>query len=451
MAKHERGLRFQPAGGVKSAQIPTGKKQRLTIERLSNDGRGIAFFEGKTWFVAGALAGEEVEARVLNARGKVVEARAERILQTSAMRRPAACMHFGRCGGCSVQHMPHDEQLALKQRMLADQLLRVANVEPEQWAAPLTGPELGYRRRARVAVRWDAKAKKLEVGFRAIASQDIVGIEECPVLVQPLQPIMEALPGMLKTFSKPQVLGHVELFRGTSTAVLVRHTAALADADLTLLQAFCSVHQAQLWLQGEGEPQPADLTQTLGYRLEPWDLELAWRPGDFIQVNAAVNDAMIEQALDWLAPTAEERVMDLFCGLGNFALPLARQAKDVVAVEGVATMVERAAANAFSNDLHNVQFHQADLSQPLTNAGWAVEGFSAVLLDPPRDGAYEVVRQIAKSGAGRLLYVSCNPATLARDTVELVRQGYRLKRAGILDMFPQTAHVEAMALFEMSK
>jgi 23S rRNA (uracil1939-C5)-methyltransferase len=302
-----------------------------------------------------------------------------------------------------------------------------------------------------VAVRWDAKAKKLEVGFRAIASQDIVGIEECPVLVQPLQPIMEALPGMLKTFSKPQVLGHVELFRGTSTAVLVRHTAALADADLTLLQAFCSVHQAQLWLQGEGEPQPADPTQTLGYRLEPWDLELAWRPGDFIQVNAAVNDAMIEQALDWLAPTAEERVMDLFCGLGNFALPLARRAKDVVAVEGVATMVERAAANAFSNDLHNVQFHQADLSQPLTNAGWAVEGFSAVLLDPPRDGAYEVVRQIAKSGAGRLLYVSCNPATLARDTVELVRQGYRLKRAGILDMFPQTAHVEAMALFEMSK
>jgi 23S rRNA (uracil1939-C5)-methyltransferase len=451
MAKHERGLRFQPTGGVKATQIPTGKKQRLNIERLSNDGRGIAFVDGKTWFVTGALAGEEVEARVLNARGKVVEARTERVLTTSAMRRPAACMHFGRCGGCSVQHMPHDEQLALKQRMLAEQLLRVANVEPEQWAAPLTGPELGYRRRARVAVRWDAKAKRLDVGFRAIASQDIVSIEQCPVLVQPLQPLMTALPGMLKKFGKPQVLGHVELFRGTSTAVLVRHTAPLAEADLTLLQEFCITHDAQLWLHGEGEPQPVDPTQALGYRLEPWDLELAWRPGDFIQVNAAANDAMIAQALEWLAPAADERVMDLFCGLGNFALPLARRAKEVVAVEGVATMVERAAANAIGNDLHNVRFFQADLSQPLTQADWAVGGFSAVLLDPPRDGALEVVRQIGKSGAGRLLYVSCNPATLARDTVELVNQGYRLKRAGILDMFPQTAHVEAMALFEMSK
>lgn len=451
MSKQARGLRFQPAGGVKAVQIPTGKKQRLNIERLSGDGRGIAFFEGKTWFVTGALAGEEVEARVLNARGKVVEARAERILHASAMRRSAPCMHFGRCGGCSVQHMPHDEQLALKQRMLAEQLLRVANVEPEEWAAPLTGPELGYRRRARVAVRWDAKAKQLEVGFRAIASQDIVAIEQCPVLVQPLQPIMTALPGLLKGFARPQALGHVELFSGTSIAVLLRHTAPLAEADLASLEAFCQAHDAQLWLHGEGEPQPAQAGQSLGYRLEPWDLELAWRPGDFIQVNAAVNDAMIAQALEWLAPTAEERVMDLFCGLGNFALPLARRAKEVVAVEGVSTMVERAAANAIGNDLHNVRFHQADLSQPLTKADWAIEGFSAVLLDPPRDGAFEVVRQIGKSGAGRLLYVSCNPATLARDTVELVNQGYRLKRAGILDMFPQTAHVEAMALFEMSR
>ncbi|WP_346399395.1 23S rRNA (uracil(1939)-C(5))-methyltransferase RlmD [Pseudomonas syringae] len=451
MAKHERGLRFQPAGGVKTVQIPTGKKQRLTIERLSDDGRGIAFLEGKTWFVAGSLAGEEVEARVLNARGKVVEARTERVFTASAMRRAPACEYFGRCGGCSVQHVPHEEQLALKQRMLAEQLLRVANVVPDEWAAPLSGAELAYRRRARVAVRWDAKAKRLEVGFRAAASQDIVSIEHCPVLVQALQPIMNELPGMLKSFSKPQSMGHVELFSGVATAVLLRHTAPLAEADLALLQAFCFRHGAQLWLHGDGEPQPASPGDTLGYRLEPWNLQLAWRPGDFIQVNAAVNTAMIEQAMQWLAPAKDERVMDLFCGLGNFALPLAGLAREVVAVEGVATMVERAAVNAMSNDLHNVQFFQADLSQPLTHADWAAEGFSAVLLDPPRDGAFEVVRQIRKTGARRLLYVSCNPATLARDAVELIRQGYRLKRAGILDMFPQTAHVEAMALFEMSK
>ncbi|RMO17787.1 23S rRNA -methyltransferase RlmD [Pseudomonas cichorii] len=451
MAKQQRGLRFQPAGGVKAAQIPAGKKQRLTIERLSSDGRGIAFLDGKTWFVAGSLGGEEVEARVLNAHGKIVEARTERVLQASDLRRPAACEHFGRCGGCSVQHVPHDEQLALKQRMLAEQLQRVANVVPDEWAAPLAGSELGYRRRARVAVRWDAKAKRLDVGFRAAASQDIVGIEHCPVLVQALQPIMTQLPALLKSFGKPQALGHVELFSGTSIAVLLRHVAPLAEGDLAMLQGFCKEHGAQLWLHGEGEPQPADPDQALGYHLDPWSLQLAWRPGDFIQVNAAVNTAMIEQALQWLEPKADERVMDLFCGLGNFALPLAGMAREVVAVEGVATMVERASANAMSNDLHNVRFFQADLSQPLTQAGWAAEGFSAVLLDPPRDGAFEVVRQIRKSGARRLVYVSCNPATLARDTVELVNQGYRLKRAGILDMFPQTAHVEAMALFEASK
>jgi 23S rRNA (uracil1939-C5)-methyltransferase len=451
MAKHERGLRFQPAGGVRATQIPTGKKQRLTIERLSNDGRGIAFLDGRTWFVTGSLAGEEVEARVLNAHGKVVEARTERVFQASSMRRPAACVHFGRCGGCSVQHVPHDEQLALKQRMLAEQLQRVAGVEPQEWAAPLTGAEFAYRRRARIAVRWDAKAKRLDVGFRAMASQDIVSIEQCPVLVQALQPIMVQLPAMLRRFSKPQVLGHVELFSGSSTAVLLRHTAPLAEADLATLKAFCGDHDAQLWLQGEGDPQPLNVSQTLGYRLEPWDLNLAYRPGDFIQVNAAINTAMIEQALDWLAPRPDERVLDLFCGLGNFALPLARLAREVVAVEGVATMVQRAADNAAHNELHNVQFFQADLSQPLIQADWATEGFSAVLLDPPRDGAFEVVRTLKGLGAERLLYVSCNPATLARDTVELVSQGYRLKRAGILDMFPQTAHVEAMALFEASR
>jgi 23S rRNA (uracil1939-C5)-methyltransferase len=430
--------------------VPTGKKQRLTIDRLANDGRGIAFIEGRTWFVAGALAGEEVEARVLAAHGKVVEARTERVFLASELRRPAPCAHAGRCGGCSVQHLPHTEQLALKQRMLAEQLSRVAGVEPEVWAAPLSGPEFGYRRRARVAVRWDAKAKKLEVGFRAAASQDIIGINDCLVLVQPLQPIMKHLPEMLRRLSKPQALGHVELFSGSSNAFLLRHMAPLSEADLTILKEFCASHEAQLWLHGEGEPQPVEPDQQLGYRLEQWDLQLAYRPGDFIQVNAGVNEAMVAQALEWLAPTADERVLDLFCGLGNFALPLARKVREVVAVEGVAAMVERAADNAVSNNVHNAKFFHADLSLPLADAKWAGEGFSAVLLDPPRDGAFEVVRKLASLGAKRLVYVSCNPATLARDTVELVKQGYRLKRAGILDMFPQTAHVEAMALFEAS-
>jgi 23S rRNA (uracil1939-C5)-methyltransferase len=324
----------------------------------------------------------------------------------------------------------------------------VAGVQPEAWAAPLSGPEFGYRRRARVAVRWDAKAKHLDVGFRAEASQEIVSINDCAVLVQPLQSILRHLPTVLRSLSKPQAIGHVELFSGTAEAVLVRHVAPLPEDDLLRLQAFCDQAKSQLWLQGEGEPQPCDGAATLGFALSPWQLELAWRPGDFVQVNAQVNTAMIEQALAWLAPQAHERVLDLFCGLGNFALPLARQAREVVAVEGVQAMVDRAAANARNNDVHNAAFFQADLSQPLAGAEWAAEGFSAVLLDPPRDGAYEVVQGIARLNAKRLVYVSCNPATLARDAQVLVGQGYRLKRAGILDMFPQTAHVEAMALFE---
>ena len=447
--KSKGGLRFQPAGGDRAAQVPVGKKQRLDIERLAGDGRGISFHEGRTWFVSGALAGEAVEARVLGARGKIVDARLERVLQASPERRPAPCRHYDRCGGCNLQHLPHAEQLALKQRMLAEQLQRVAGIQPEQWAAPLSGPEFGYRRRARIAVRWDVKNRQLEVGFRAEASQAIIAIDECPVLVQPLQTILRHLPTVLRSLNKPQALGHVELFSGSAEAVLLRHVAPLPEDDLARLQAFCKEAGAQLWLQGEGEPGPVEAGQTLGFTLQPWQMQLAWRPGDFVQVNAQVNTAMIEQALAWLAPQPDERVLDLFCGLGNFALPLARQAREVVAVEGVQAMVERAAANARDNNVYNAAFFQADLSQPLAGVEWAAEGFSAVLLDPPRDGAYEVVQGIARLKAKRLVYVSCNPATLARDAQVLVAQGYRLTRAGILDMFPQTAHVEAMALFEV--
>jgi 23S rRNA (uracil1939-C5)-methyltransferase len=452
MAKRSTDLRFQPSGGSRTAQIPVGKKQKCSIERLANDGRGLAFVEGRSWFIAGALPGEEVEARVLGTHSKIVEARAERILSASPLRRVEPCAHAKRCGGCSLQHLPHAEQLALKQRLLAEQLSR-AGVQPQAWAAPLVGPELAYRRRARIAVRWDAKAKRLEVGFRAAGSQEIVAIDDCPVLVAPLQPLMRGLAPLLRSLQKPQAVGHVELFSGTACAVLVRHTAPLPEADLARLQAFCTEHAAQLWLQGglhsESPPQPFEAGQRLGYRLEGWDLQLQYQPGDFIQVNAPVNEAMVAQALDWLAPQADERVLDLFCGLGNFALPLARQAREVVAVEGVAAMVERAAGNATANGLDNLQVLQADLSTPLVGASWTAPGFSAVLLDPPRDGAWAVVGQLGALGAKRVLYVSCNPATLARDAAELLKQGYSLKRAGILDMFPQTSHVEAMLLFEI--
>ncbi|GGL94509.1 23S rRNA (uracil(1939)-C(5))-methyltransferase RlmD [Pseudomonas asuensis] len=442
-----KGLRFQPSGGSRASSVPVGKKQRLTIERMAHDGRGIAYLDGRTWFVSGALPSETVEARVLSAKSQVVAARVERVLEPSPERRLPSCAMAGRCGGCTLQHVPHDAQLALKQRTLAEQLQRLAGVVPTEWAAPLHGPELGYRRRARIAVRWDTKARRLDVGFRASSSQDIVPLEACGVLVEPLQPIARALPALLAGLEKPQAIGHVELFHGTASAVLVRVTRPLSPCDSEYLRHFCAKQSAQLWWQAEGEPYPDEAGTTLGYRLEPWNLTVAYRPGDFVQVNAPVNEAMVAQALDWLAPGPDEHVLDLFCGLGNFALPLAQRVHAVVGVEGVSVMAERAAENARANGLDNAHFFQADLSKPLIDAPWSGRAFSSVLLDPPRDGAFAVVQQMKQLGAQRVLYVSCNPATLARDAGELVRQGFVPVRAGILDMFPQTAHVEAMVLF----
>ncbi len=446
MARRSGGLRFQPAGGERKAQVPLGKKQVLVIERLAHDGRGIGFCDGRTWFVDGALAGERVEARVLGAHAKVVEARCERVLERAngGARPPVRMPTFAAVAICSIWRGRSAGAQAAHPRRAAAALGR-SRTRTVGRAAQRAA--FGYRRRARLAVRWDERAKRLEVGFRAGASQRIVPIEVCPVLVPVLEALLQPLRLTLERLQKPAVIGHVELFSGTATAVLVRHTAPLLEADRQQLLAFAEAQGVQLWLQGEGDPQPV-VPARLGYRLERWDLELAWQPGDFVQVNAAINEAMIAQALDWLAPAPGERVLDLFCGLGNFSLPLARSGARVVGVEGVEAMVRRARANAEHNALSDVHFYRADLSKPLAEAAWAAEGFARVLLDPPRDGALEVVRQIGALQAGRLVYVSCNPATLARDAAELSRQGYRLTRAGVLDMFPQTAHVEAMALFE---
>lgn len=439
------GLRFQPAGGARSATVPTGKRQVLGIDRLSNDGRGIGHEGGRTWFVAGALPGERVEARVLGARSQVVEARTLKVLEASPLRRTPPCSVADRCGGCTLQHLPHGDQLALKQQALAEQFQRLSGTQPQAWATPLVGPEFGYRRRARVAVRWDERQGRLEVGFRAEASQDIVTPDDCLVLVPELQRLLRGLPTLLGGLERPQVIGHVELFQGTATALLVRHTQALLPGDQARLRDFCAAGQVQLWWQGKGEPMADQADVPLGYQLADWALTLAYRPGDFVQVNAPINAAMVAQALDWLAPGADDRVLDLFCGLGNFSLPLARQAAAVTGIEGVAAMTSRAIQNARDNGIGNAHFLQVDLSNPLPTS---VGAHSLALLDPPRDGALEVVRQLKGLGVRRLVYVSCNPSTLARDAGELVRQGYRMTRAGILDMFPQTAHVEAMVLFE---
>lgn len=450
MAKRTTGLRFQSPAGVRPQTVPVGKRQRLRIERLSHDGRGIAFLDGRTWFVSGALPDEEVDVRVLSSRSKIVEARAERWFSSHPERRALACRHAAQCGGCSVQHLAAEQQLQLKQQALAEQLNR-AGLKPQTWAAPLSGPEWGYRRRARLAVRWDVNNHRLNMGFRAAASQDIIPIHECPVLVPELQRLLDPLHHLLATLERPKALGHLELFSGTECAVLVRLTAAVPEADQSRWLQFARDQQVQLWFQtATGEPELILGQPTLGYALQQWDLVLGYRPGDFVQVNAWVNERMVAQALDWLAVQPDESVLDLFCGLGNFALPLARQTRAVCGVEGVANMVEQARTNAVQNGLPWVDIRQADLANPEWSGPLQLGrgNLAAVLLDPPREGALAVVQQLGSLGAQRILYVSCNPATLARDAAALQAQGYCLKRVGILDMFPQTAHVEAMALFE---
>lgn len=440
------GLRFQPAGGRARHTVPVGKKQRVQIERLSHDGRGIAFLEGRTWFVSGALLGEEVQAQVLAARSKVVEAQVREVINSSPARITARCPWAGECGGCTLQHMPHAQQIEHKHNNLVEQLSRVA-LTPAVWAAPLPGPAFAYRRRTRVAVRYDPKQRHVQVGFRGLASQVIVEVENCAILVAELQPVFAGLSALLNTFKQPQALGHIELFSGSSLALLLRHTQALHQDDLQLLRDYCVEQQVQLWLQGEADPAPDQAGQTLSYELTDYALQVAYQPGDFVQVNGQMNQAMIAQALDWLAPQKDQRVLDLFCGLGNFALPLAQRAKQVVAVEGVASMLQRARDNAVANQLDNVQFYQGDLSKPLQNEPWAQQAFSAALLDPPREGAQQMVERLAQLKVPRIVYVSCNPATLARDAAILVERGYHLEKAGVLDMFAQTGHSEAMALF----
>lgn len=441
------GLRFQPAGGRQQAKGPvTGQKQQISIERLAHDGRGIAFVDGRSWFVSGALPGEQVRARVLATRSKVVDAIAERIDQPAAERVEPFCPHAGTCGGCTLQHMPLDAQRAFKQAYLADQLQR-AGVAVQHWDKPLTGADRGYRRRTRLAVR-TGKDGRTALGLRALASQQIVEIEQCPVLEEPLQHLLGPLGGLVRSgLQQAHAIGHLELFSGTQVALLVRLTRSIADAEQQRWRDFAADHQVQLWWQTDGEPQPDVPASELGYRLEEQGLTLACRPGDFVQVNAGVNRQMVARALDWLDVQPHERVLDLFCGLGNFSLPLARQAAEVVAVEGVQAMAGRGQANADSQGIGNLRFYAADLSQPLQHHDWAGQPFDKILLDPPREGALQAVGALGKPRAKRLVYVSCNPATLARDAAVLAEQGYRLERACTLDMFSHTGHVEAMALF----
>ena len=437
------------------------------VESLSHEGRGIAHYgshpdhpadkHGKKVFIRYALPGETVRARITREVKKLEEADSLELLsEASEIRIQPPCPHFGICGGCNMQHIAPDAQIELKQNVLKSHLQHFAGIQPDEWLAPLRSQREDYRRKARIGVRYLPGKDKLVVGFRESQSNKLTSIDRCMILDQEFGSVTR-LKQLLQSLNGKADVGHIELAMGDQEiALVVRETAQLPEQDVNQLREFALQKGWQLYIQPAGQNQLTridhpQLPARLHYRLDDFDVDFGFDPLDFTQVNSTVNPQMLRLACDLLQLQPGERVLDLFCGLGNFSLPLARcvgASGSVVGVEGSEEMVQRGAENAKINGIAQLSFHSQDLTQDFSHHSWANQGFDALLIDPPRSGAEEVMQYIPKFGAKRIVYVSCNPATLARDAGLLVQQGYRLSRAGVMDMFTHTGHVESIALFE---
>lgn len=425
-----------------------------TIETLSHDGRGIAREEGKTRFVDGALPGERVMAKMVSSRRKFDELRTEEVLEASPERITPPCDYADLCGGCSLQHMAPEAQIRFKENTLREHLAHFGGIEPGQWIAPMTSPSLGYRRKARLGVRFVSKRDSVLVGFREKRNSFLADINHCVVLDPRIGEHIEPLRQLIRGLDAYQHIAQVEVACGDDEAALIfRNMVPLSDHDQTALVVFGQAQDLHIYLQPKGPDTvhriwPEQGEERLSYRLPEFDLTMKFHPMDFTQVNADINQRMVHRAVEWLDVQPDDRVLDLFCGLGNFTLPLARKAKQVVGVEGDDAMVVRGRENAELNGLSSVSFYGANLQGDFTAESWASEGFDRILIDPPRSGALEICEHLTAFGARRIVYVSCNPATLARDAGVIVSKGYRLVQAGVMDMFPHTTHVESIALFE---
>ncbi len=429
---------------------------RGQVTGLDREGRGIVEREaGPAIHVLGALPDEEVVYLRVGRRGPEQAALCEEVIHASPRRVEPPCQHASSCGGCSLQHMSLDDQRALKLDLLRGEL-EAAGVEPERWLAPIVGAPLGYRRRARLGVRWVEKKGRVLVGFREKRDPRFVADStRCEILAGGVGTWLEALAELIATLSIRASLPQIEVAVGDAGLALVfRVLETPSEADRAALREFGRAHGARIDLQPGGldtvAPMDPDADPWLSYRLEAHDLELRFLPTDFIQVNAEVNAKIIERALEELQLEPEHRVLDLFCGLGNFTLPLARKVARVDAVEGAAALVERGRDNAARNGIDNAHFAAQDLYGDPASGAWTRERYDRVLVDPPRTGLREALDPIAALRAPRLVYVSCSPASLATDLAALVnRHGYVLEAAGIADMFTHTAHVESIAVLRL--
>jgi 23S rRNA (uracil1939-C5)-methyltransferase len=436
---------------AKKVQKTPSKAVEITIEKLDHQGLGLGRLDGKAVFVAGGLPGEQVSVNIIEQKKQYAKATLRKVLSPSAQRIAPACPHYVTCGGCSLQILDSHDQADYKQTALFSLLQKFSKSEDIEFAEPILSQPWEYRRTARLSVMFDRKAKQLVFGFRERNSKSLVAIEQCPVLVPALSALIQPLRQLLATLTVRRDLGHIELFAVDSGIIcLLRILKPLNDKDQGLLQAFASEQQLSIYLQPETDSvvKLTPDTPAAWYELSGGEFKLSFTPGNFIQVNPVVNNQMVAQALDWLDLSPEDKVLDLFCGGGNFSLPVARLCHSVVGVEGIDEMVRQAQTNATTNNVDNAQFYQADLSVDFSKLAWARNSFDKVLLDPARAGAAETVQYLHKLKAKKIVYVSCNPATLARDSKLLMEKHYKLTRLGMIDMFPQTGHVESMALFE---
>jgi 23S rRNA (uracil1939-C5)-methyltransferase len=430
----------------------------VVITALDQEGRGIARIDGKAVFVEGALVGERVTIEVFRRKPSYEQARAIEILEPSPTRTTPRCPHFGVCGGCSLQHVEAGAQVAAKQRVLEDAFWHIGRVRPQQMLAPIHGLTWGYRQRARLSVRDVPKKGGVLVGFREKKSSYVTDMTSCEVLPPRISALLPALRALVANLSIHDRVPQIELACGESDegpvdALVLRNLAPLSPADEREVVAFADRHGVHIWLQPGG---PATVRPfhpavcRLAYALPDFDLEFAFDPTDFTQVNAATNRVLVRRAIGLLDPGPGERIADFFCGIGNFTLPIARRGASAIGIEGSASLVRRAQANAAANGLaSNVSFAIANLFEASADSVGALGRFDKALIDPPREGAIELVKSLPAEGLARIVYVSCNPATLARDAAVLVHErGYALRAAGIANMFPHTAHVESIALFE---
>lgn len=439
--------RAQPTPGLMPIQILDAD-----ITDLSHDGRGVAHVAGKALFVSGGLPGERVRVRLTARHRAYDEGRAEEVLTRSPERIEPRCPHFGTCGGCALQHLPAEAQIAAKQRVLAENFERIGKVEPRTWLPALTDAPWGYRRKGRLSAKWVAKKEKAVVGFREIVPKFIADLSECHTLLPEVGLRIAAIAELVGSLEVRDQIPQIEIAAGDDTIALVfRHLRPLSDADRERLAAFGRDTGLAILLQPGGPDSVHALwpeQAPLSFTIPAHDVDLAFEPLDFIQVNAGMNQRMIARALDLLELSAQDRVLDLFCGLGNFTLPIARHVAEVTGVEGDAALVARALANATRNGISNATFHAADLAADASGTPWARAPWTKLLLDPPRSGAAAVLEYLPRKGTDHVVYVSCHPGSLARDAGTLVnRHGFELVQAGVMDMFPHTAHVESIALF----